>query len=411
MSQSRRDFLKQFGTSTAMTAAWVASGSSLLLGESSSPAQPTQQPAHQSAQASSPAQTGSTASGKKIGYCIVGLGRISMNEFMPGVQISKNSKLVALVSGHRDKAERVADQYGISHKAIYDYTNYDQIAHNPEIDAVYIALPNGMHAEYTIRAAKAGKHVLCEKPMANTVAECEQMIAACRAADRKLMIAYRLQYEPNTLNAIHLLRQGYAGKLLELDCAFGFNMKPGEWRLNKKLAGGGPLYDVGIYCINASRYLTGEEPVSVQGYSTVIDHDGRFNEVEENVAWTMRFPSGVVSNCLTSYGSNFVGSRARVIGTTGTLEMNPAYNYSGLHFVGRSESGGERDFSILDPNPQQFAREADHLAECILENKEPKSDGQEGLRDMKIIRAIYQSSDEGRAIPLHLNTLVAHKTA
>ncbi len=388
MSPSRRDFLKQIGTTGVMTAA-LASSSSFFMSENASAAPAT----------SLPIKT--TSNGKKIGYCIVGLGRISMDEFMPGVKISQHSKLVALVSGHRDKAERVADQYGISHKAIYDYTNYDQIAHNPDIDAVYIALPNGMHAEYTIRAAKAGKHVLCEKPMANTVAECEEMIAACKAANKKLMIAYRLQYEPNTLKTIEVLRQGYVGKIIELDCAFGFNIKP-EWRLHRKLSGGGPLMDVGIYCINASRYLTGEEPISVQGYTSVVTHDGRFNEVEENVVWNMRFPGGILANCSTSYGSNFAGNRARVIGQTGMLDMNPAYSYTGLHIVGDSQSHGKQDIAIADPNPQQFAREADHLADCILNNKEPKSDGQEGLRDMKIITAIYKSNAEGRAIPLPL---------
>lgn len=390
MSSSRRDFLKQFGSTTALTAALATSGSRFLLAESTQPGDDVA------------AMQDNTNSGKKIGYCIVGLGRISMDEFMPAVQkVAKHSKLVALVSGHRDKAEKVADQYGISHKAIYDYTNYDQIAHNPEIDAVYIALPNGMHAEYTIRAAKAGKHVLCEKPMANTVAECEQMIAACREANRKLLIAYRLQYEPNTLKGISLLRQGYAGKILELNCAFGFNIKPGEWRLNKALAGGGPVYDVGIYSIQACRYLSGEEPISVQAYTSVVDKDGRFQEVEENAAWNMRFPSGTVASCLTSYGSNFTGNVWRVVGSTGTVEMNPAYSYTGLQLTGQQDGGGKTDFTIPDPNPRQFAREADHLAECIFENKQPKTAGEEGLRDMKIIRAIYQSSAEGRAIPMN----------
>ena len=392
MSSSRRDFLKQFGSTTAFAAAFSAAGSNFLLGETADAIHP--------AQDSGATNASGADNGKKLGYCIVGLGRISMNEFMPGVLQSKRAKIVALVSGHRDKAERIATQYGVASKAIYNYENYDEIAHNPEIDAVYIALPNGMHAEYTIRAAKAGKHVLTEKPMANAVADCEQMIAACREANRKLMVGYRLQYEPNTLKTIELLRQGYAGKVLELDCAFGFNIAPGEWRLNKKLAGGGPLYDVGIYCIQACRYLSGENPVSVQGYSSVMDHDGRFNEVEEGVAWNMRFPSGVMASCLTSYGSNFIGNLARVVGSKGTLEISPAYSYTGLHVVGESETAGNTDITIPDPNPRQFAREADHLAECIFENKQPKTPGEEGLRDLKIITAIYQSSAEGRAVSL-----------
>ena len=167
-----------------------------------------------------------------------------------------------LVSGHRDKADRIAAQYDVPADSIYNYENFDQIVHNPAVDAVYVALPNSMHAEYTIRAAKAGKHVLCEKPMATNVADCEQMIAACKAANVKLMIAYRCHYEPTNLSAIELIRDGALGQVQAIESAFGFNMGPNEWRTNKKLAGGGPLFDVGIYSLNACRYLTGEEPAA-----------------------------------------------------------------------------------------------------------------------------------------------------
>jgi predicted dehydrogenase len=161
---------------------------------------------------------------------------------MPGVKASgQRSKLVALVSGHRDKAERIAQQYGVPLGSIYNYQNYDEIAHNPAVDAVYIALPNSMHAEYTIRAAQAGKPVLCEKPMATSSADCEKMIAASREANRKLMIAYRCRLEPTNLRAVQLIRDGYAGKLQVIDTGFGFTIAPGEWRLNKAMAGGGPL--------------------------------------------------------------------------------------------------------------------------------------------------------------------------
>lgn len=337
---------------------------------------------------------------RKIGYCIVGLGRISMNEFMPGVTISNSSKIVALVSGHRDKAERIAAQYSVPRNAIYNYENYDDIRNNPAIDAVYIALPNGMHAEYTIRAAKAAKHVLCEKPMANSVKECEQMIAACRQADRKLMIAYRCQYEPTNLKAIELLRQGYAGKLEIVTSANGFNIRPGEWRLNKKMSGGGPLVDVGIYSIQAARYLTGEEPTVVQGFSSVVDHDCRFNEVEENLVWSFRFPSGVLANCVTSYGTSFIGGSVRVIGSEGMLELDPAFGYQGLHLSGKAQGKPPLDIQFNNPSPRQFATEADYFSNCILQNKEPKTNGEEGLRDERIITAIYKSCAEGRPVKL-----------
>lgn len=381
MRTSRRDFLKQLGLATAFTSA----GGPLLLG-----ARPTGR------------ESGPAEGGRKIGYCIVGLGRISMGQFMPGIRISKRAKIVALVSGHRPKAERMADEYGVSHNAIYDYEHYEEIGHNPEIDAVYIALPNGMHAEYTIRAAKVGKHVLSEKPMANSITECEQMIEACRQANRKLMIGYRCQYEPTNLRAINLVRHGYAGSVLQLNCAFGFNIARGEWRLDKKMSGGGPLVDVGIYCIQACRYLTGEEPVETQGFSSVIDHDGRFNQVEENLVWNFRFPSGILASCSTTYGSNLIGNYGRVTGSKGMLELNPAYAYDRLRLTGMAQGSEPLDIQYNDPSPHQFMREADHFADCILENKTPKTPGEEGLRDEKIITAIYRSCAEGRPVRLNV---------
>jgi len=374
MRRSRRDFL---GT-LAGAAAWSWAGTSALL---------------DSVGSSSAAQA---PGGRKIGFGIVGLGRISMGQFMPGVRISERAKLVALVSGHRDKAERVADQYGISHQAIYSYENFDEIAHNSEVDALYIALPNSMHAEYTIRGAKAGKHILSEKPMATSVAECEQMIAACRAAGRKLMIAYRCRYEPTNLRAIQLIKQGYLGTLETIDSAFGFDIKPGEWRLDKKMAGGGPLMDVGIYALQACRSLTGEEPLEVRGISTVVDHDGRFQQVEETLLWTMRFPSGVITTSGCSFGSAN-GNFANASGSQGWIKVDPAYGYDGLHLRAHGK-GEDIDQATDDPSPHQFQREADHFAECILENREPLTGGPEGLRDMRLITAIYRSCQEGRAV-------------
>ena len=388
MHPSRRDFLKQAGSVAALAAFSGEVLSDASLAEASAP------------QSESNQATPQGASGKRIGYCIVGLGRISMGQFMPGVQISKQSKIVALVSGHRPKAERMAQQYGVSPHAIYNYENYDTIRDNPEIDAVYIALPNGMHAEYTIRAARAGKHVLCEKPMAISAEECEQMIAACRHADRKLMIGYRCQYEPTNLKAIELLRQGYVGELQNIASGNGFNIRPGEWRLIKKLAGGGPLVDVGIYSIQAARYLTGEEPTEVQAFSSVINHDGRFNEVEENIVWNFRFPSGVLANCSSTYGNNSLGAYVRAMGVNGMLELKPAFGYEGLHLTGNAKGQQSIDLSFDNPSPRQFTTEADYFSDCILQHKEPKTNGAEGLRDQRIITAIYQSCASGNAVKL-----------
>ena len=303
------------------------------------------------------------ANQKKIGYAVIGLGRIA-GHFMPGTRSTTNSQITALVSGHRDKAERIAAEYNVPTSSIYNYENFDEIAHNPSVDAVYVALPNSMHAEYTIRAAKAGKHVLCEKPMATSVADCEKMIAACKAANVKLMIAYSCHYEPTNLRAIKLIRDGALGQVQTIQSAFGFNISPGEWRLSKKLAGGGPLYDVGIYSLNACRYLTGEEPDHISAYASVIDHDGRFNEVEENVSWTMHFPSGILASCNTTYGANMDGY-FRVYGSKGWLQVDKAFVYEGLHLTrrvfrqkaGRAQPGpgpvaipgGSRTFFSLHP--------------------------------------------------------------
>ncbi len=330
---------------------------------------------------------------RKIGFCIIGLGRISMDEFMPGVKLSENCRITGIVSGHRDKADRIANQYGVPATSIYSYAELERIADNPDIDAVYVALPNSMHAEYTIRSAKAGKHVLCEKPMAVSSAECEQMIEACKAADRKLLIAYRLQYEPNTLKARQAVQTGQIGRAEMFDASFGFVERAGEWRLSKKLAGGGPLMDVGIYCLNACRFLSGEEPLEVDARSAVLDHDGRFDEVEENLVWTMRFPSGLLATCNTSYGTN-TGGYYRMFGSKGAVQMEPAFSYDGLKLkIGQ-------DATVPDVNPHQFTREADHLAECIRENKTPRSSGEEGLRDLRIMEAIYRSCKQAGPVTL-----------
>jgi predicted dehydrogenase len=333
-----------------------------------------------------------SSSGRKLGYCIVGLGRISMDHFMPACKMSRNAQVTALVSGHRDKAEKVAAEYNMATKNIYSYENYDEISNNKDIDAVYIALPNSMHSEYTIRAANARKHVLCEKPMATTIKDSQSMIDACRAANTKLMIAYRCQYEPTNLRAVQIVRDGTLGRVQAIESAFGFNEHAGEWRLNKKLAGGGPVMDVGIYSLNACRYLTGEEPEHIEGYCSVIDHDGRFNEVEENASWTMRFPSGILASCNTTYGAEMNGY-FRVHGSKGILHVEPAFSYEGQHL--KAEIHGEPPIEESNPNkdPAQFVREADYFADCVFNNKEPKSNGEEGLRDMRYIAEIYKSCD------------------
>jgi predicted dehydrogenase len=326
---------------------------------------------------------------RKIGYAIIGLGLIA-DHFMRGILATTNSSITGLVSGHRDKAIKIAAQYNVPAANIYNYENFDEILRNPAINAVYVALPNSMHAEYTIRAAKAGKHVLCEKPMSTTVAEAESMIAACKVANVKLMIAYRCHYEPTNLRAIKLIRDGALGQVQAIESPLGFNIAPGQWRINKKLAGGGPLFDVGIYSLNACRYLTGEEPADISAYASTIDHDGRFNEVEENVAWTMRFPSGILASCITTYGAN-MGGYYRVYGSKGWLQVDQAFVYEGLRL--RAEFGNTK-LDELNParDPAHFQAEAEHFSNCVLNNLQPQSPGEEGLTDMRLITRIYRSA-------------------
>ena len=223
------------------------------------------------------------------------------------------------------------------------------------------------------------------------------MIAACKTANVKLMIAYRLHYEPLHLKAVKLIKDGALGKVQVINGAFGFNAAPGAWRLNKALAGGGSMFDVGIYVLNASRYLTGEEPVKFTAVTSTIDQDGRFSTVEENVSWTTKFPSGVVATGSCTYGAQMNGY-FKVFASKGWLEMSPAFNYDGLKLRASFSSGGkgspniEIDDSNPERDPTEFTREADHFSDCVLHDRTPKSSGEEGLLDMKYIEQIYASA-------------------
>src|SRR5690606_1555551 len=301
------------------------------------------------------------------------------------------SKLVGFVSGRPEKARHLAQIYGVDPKNIYTYDNYDSLANNPDIDVIYIVLPNGMHAEYTIRALKAGKHVLCEKPMANTPEECEQMIAAAKAANRKLMVAYRLRYEPFNQTMIRMAREDTEdmGPTRMVLCDAGFSIgDPNQWRLKKSMAGGGSLMDIGIYALNAARYLTGEEPVAVNAMMHSTPGDPRFREVEENINFQLEFPSGILANCGSSYGVNF--NRFRVMKPRGSFELDPALSYTGLRM--HVQRGGRIEERIL-PQRNHFALEMDHFSECVINDTEPLTPGEEGLKDLRVIRAIYQAAE------------------
>ncbi|WBS05329.1 Gfo/Idh/MocA family oxidoreductase [Pseudoduganella sp. SL102] len=335
---------------------------------------------------------------RKLGYAIVGLGGYGLGQIIPQFKNCEHSRLVALVSGDPAKAKRVAAQYGVPEKNIYSYESYDSIRDNPDIDIVYVCLPVSMHAEYTIRAAKAGKHVMCEKPMALSSKECEAMIAACRQAGKKLMIGYRCHFEPYNLEAIRRARAGEIGKLRYFRSEHGYTAgDPTAWRLKKAMSGGGSIMDIGIYALQAARYMTGEEPVAVYAKETTDRNDPRFREVEDMIEFQLEFPSGVIGSCMSMYSAN--RNQILLMGDKGRIELEPATNYTGQRmWVGK---GRENEITPPPgPGKNQFAGQLDHLSQCIRENREPIVAGEEGLRDIRIIEAVYQSAREKRRIVL-----------
>ncbi len=329
---------------------------------------------------------------KSLGFALVGLGSLSTKQISPGLLKTKRCHLAGIVTGTPAKEKAWAEKYKLDTSHIYNYTSFDKIIGDDAIDVVYIVLPNSMHEEYTIRAARAGKHVLCEKPMATSAAECRRMIDACHTASRQLAIGYRCQFEPHHLKCTELLRANELGAIKSINAGFGFQIgDPNQWRLRRPLAGGGALMDVGIYALQACRYLTGEEPISVTAQETKTDAV-KFSEVDESIVWALNFPSGVVAHCSTTYsqnGQNYV----RVETDRGYVKLGPAFSYDGIQ---AETSMG----TIQLPAVDQFATEMDNFALSIVENRPSKVSGEEGLRDLKIIEAIYRSAREGLTVSL-----------
>ncbi|MDB4972557.1 MAG: glucose-fructose oxidoreductase, partial [Myxococcaceae bacterium] len=339
---------------------------------------------------------------KRIGFALVGIGKLTQQELLPAFRHSKLAKLTALVSGDRAKAEQTGKDHGVEAAHLYDYQSFDRIRDDPSIDVVYIVLPNSMHAEYTIRALQAGKHVLCEKPMAPSVDECSQMIAAAEKAQKLLMVAYRLQYEPHHREAIRLVRSGALGKLKNLTTSnCQMEQDPSAWRMKRALAGGGPLPDVGIYCLNAARYLTGEEPIEVSALQYSTPGDPRFAEVEEQLDFALRFPSGALATCASSYNS-YNSKELRAICERGFIELDPAYPYDSLklRITQKGADGKEQTEELKVEEKQQFALELDHMAKCVLEQRKPYTPGEEGRQDVRLITAIYEAATTGRVVKL-----------
>ena len=339
---------------------------------------------------------------ERVGFALVGLGHLTLDRLMPAFGKTRHCKPVALVSGDPAKAATLAAQHGIPTGSIYGYDDFDRIADNPAVQVVYIVLPNSLHAEFTLRAARAGKHVLCEKPMAPSVADCQAMIDACAAAHVQLMIAYRSQYEPHNLAVVEMVGKGELGVLKGMVTTNSQNMgDPGQWRLKQALSGGGVLPDIGIYCLNAARVFSGEEPVEVVGRTWSTPGDERFTEVEESVNFLLRFPSGFEATCHASYAAH-KSQMLRLLGSTGWVELDPAYAYDGIRMRRARVVGGQAlEETPTIPEQDQFALEMDHMATCVQSGATPASGGAEGLQDQRIIEAIYASArDAGRAVKL-----------
>jgi predicted dehydrogenase len=327
---------------------------------------------------------------KKVRYAVVGLGHIAQAAMLPAFRhASRNSELAALVSGDKRKLTTLGRRYGVKH--LYSYNDADLLFDIGEIDAVYIALPNHMHKEWTLRAARSGLHVLCEKPMAVTERDCEQMIRATRDAKVKLMIAYRLHFERANLEAAALARKGQLGDLRFFSSDFSMQVGPDNIRLERE-KGGGPLFDIGIYCINAARYVFSEDPVAVWATATK-SRDRRFREVEETVTGVMRFRDERLASFTCSFGAAD-RSTYTITGTRGSITVDPAYEYAeGLAYEMRV---GERKRRKKFAKSDQFAPELLYFSDCILKGRQPEPSGEEGLIDVRIIQGMMRSMQTGR---------------
>ena len=313
---------------------------------------------------------------------------------MSSVAASQHARITGLVTGHPvEKGAKFGAEYGVASDSIYTYETYDRIRDNKKIDAVYIALPNSMHCEYTIRAAEAGKHVFCEKPMAISSAECRRMIDACKWANVKLMIGYRLHYDATMRHIRDLVRAGAFGDLLTCQGRFCISHPAGVWRLDRKLNGGGSLMDLGIYPINTVSWMTGEQPKSFAAFEATRGDDPRFAEEEQSIEWLMKYPSGVIASGGSSYQRS-QSSFLQLNGSEGSVHIEPAFGYGpqlSYAYTGTTKDGPISGTGLVQ-SPDQFTSEADHFAECILNDVQPSTPGDEGLNDLLTIEAIYRAA-------------------
>lgn len=337
--------------------------------------------------------------GESIRYAVIGLGHISQVAVLPAFDNAENSELCALVSHDDEKLEKLGEKYGIDE--LYHYDDLEDLLDKDVVDAVYIALPNHLHHEYTLRAAKKGVHVLCEKPLAVTSEECREMIQVCDDNDVHLMTAYRLHFEAANLKALDLARQGKLGDLRYFNSSFSQNVTEGDIRLFPLEKGGGTLYDMGIYCINAARYLFGDEPIEVMALTESAEGDERFTDCDEMTGALLRFPNNRIATFISSFGAAAT-STYRLVGTEGEISLDQAYKYATqISYelkIGddvRGETFEKRD---------QFGPELIYFSECIKEDRRPEPDGYEGLADVQIIEALYESARTGTPLSVDIVT-------
>ena len=328
---------------------------------------------------------------EKLGVALVGLGYYSTNLLAPALKLTKNCELKGIVTGSPDKIPKRQEQYQIKEKNIYTYQNFDRIANNSDIDVIYVVLPPSMHAEYTIRAAKAGKHVWCEKPMASSVIECQSMIKACADNKVKLAIGYRCQHDPNIQSYINVGKQKPFGKVRMISSAAGyFDGRRDHWK-QKKNMGGGAMGDMGVYALQGARLATGEEPISVMAQSSTT-RPKVYHEVDETMMFQLEFPSGALAACQTSFGIQM--NYLNINYEKGWLKMEPHSSYSG-------NKGTMSNGTIINfPLENQQAKQMDEDADSIINNKDLIVPGEEGLKDINIVEAIYKSAEQNCKVRL-----------
>jgi len=328
---------------------------------------------------------------RKLGIALVGLGGYATGQLEPALLKTEHCYLAGIVTGTPSKIPVWKEKYKLSEKNIYSYDTYDQIKNNPDIDIIYVVLPNNMHAEYTIRGFEAGKHVICEKPMAITVLDCDRMIAASKKANKFLSVGYRLHFEPYNLEMVKLGTSKKYGEIKKISGGFGFKATPNQWRLQQKYAGGGPLMDLGIYAIQVMCYTTGMLPIAVTAQEGKKTDLQRFSEVEQSLSWQFEFPTGLIGSGSASYDDNMNFLKAEAV--QGVFELTTAYNYNGL-------SGYTPAGPMSFPQVNQQARQLDAIALSIKNNKPSIVPGEMGRRDVKYLQAIYEAMRTGKRITI-----------